>query len=89
MVIYRVDPINDHIITQNTIRFYVFWGIKYGSTHTNRAGTSLPRKGVNNSGRSRSGKKTTRRLSARAIQDAEFNQIEKCTLKGLFDHFKI
>ena len=37
---------NDHIIPQNTIRFYVFCGIKYGSAHINRAGTSLPRKGV-------------------------------------------
>ena len=30
MVIYRVHPKNSHIITQNTIRFDIFWGIKYG-----------------------------------------------------------
>ena len=41
-----INPINDHMISENTIRIYVFWGIKYGSAHTNRAGTSLPRKGV-------------------------------------------
>ena len=28
MIIFRVDPINDHIITQNTIIFYVFYGYK-------------------------------------------------------------
>ena len=44
--LHWINPINDHIISENTIRIYVFWGIKYGSAHTNRAGTSLPRKGV-------------------------------------------
>ena len=38
--------INGHIITRNTIRFYVFWGIKYGSAHVNRAGTIKVGKGV-------------------------------------------
>ena len=40
-------PINDQIINENAIRIYVSWGIKYGSAHINRAGASLPRKGVN------------------------------------------
>ena len=31
---------------QNTIRFFVFWGKKYGSAHINRAGTIKVRKGV-------------------------------------------
>jgi hypothetical protein len=41
-----IVPINGHIITRNTIRFYVFWGIKYGSAHVNRAGTIKVGKGV-------------------------------------------
>ena len=49
MVITLDQPyiINDHKISENTIRIYVFWDIKYGSAHINRAGTSLPRKRVN------------------------------------------
>ena len=39
MVINRA--INDHIITQNTIRFCVFWAIKYGSARINRVEDSL------------------------------------------------
>ena len=46
MIIFRVGPLNDHKITYNTIRFYVFWGIEYGSAHLNRAGTYDVRKGV-------------------------------------------
>ena len=38
---------NNHNITQNTVRFYVFWGIKNGLAHLNRAlGTYDVRKGV-------------------------------------------
>ena len=47
MVINRVDPIDDHIIAQNTTRFYVFWGMKNGLARPNRAlGTYDVRKGV-------------------------------------------
>ena len=46
MVILRIHPINNHIITQNTIRFYVFWGVKSGSAHIHRAGTYDVGKGV-------------------------------------------
>ena len=41
-----VLPINEHMITQNTIIIYVFWGTEYGSAHVNRAGKINVGKGV-------------------------------------------
>ena len=46
MIIFRVDPINNLISTQNTTRFYVFLGTQYGSAHINRADTLEVKKGV-------------------------------------------